>query len=190
MDVLEGQPAARRAFVERMRVVGRLLTARNRRMGQPFQDSELADLTQETLLQVWRKLSTYRGEASLETWVYRFSSLEFASALRRRGRQPQRIEDVEAAEPVQVERGDEVPEGIDPPFDQQLGQLLRHLSRREAEVVRLVHVDTLGLREVAERLGISVSSVKTHYYRGLDKLRQVLESRSSKERSSGEGGGQ
>ena len=51
---------------------------------------------------------------------------------------------------------------------------LRHLAPREAQVVRLRHVEDLSLPEVAELLGISTSSAKTHYYRALEKLRSLL----------------
>jgi RNA polymerase sigma-70 factor (ECF subfamily) len=166
MDVLAGKPAARSAFVERMRVVPRVLAARNRRLGRPLQEAELADLVQETLLHLWRKLASYRGDASLETWAYSFSSLELSNALRKRAGSRRR-EDAGAVPEPFVE---------DPaPPDDELAGLLRHLSPREADAVRLVHVDSLGLREVADRLEISVSSVKTHYYRGLEKLRAVIE---------------
>lgn len=172
-DVLAGRPAARAAFVERMRVVGRMLAARNRRLAHPLQEAELADVVQETLLQVWRKLPTYRGDASLETWAWRFSSLELASARRKRARTSARLAG-EVVDDVASEPDDEPA-----PLDDELAALLKHLSPREAAVVRLVHVDTLGLREAAERLGISVSSVKTHYYRALEKLRAVIDSRSA-----------
>jgi RNA polymerase sigma-70 factor (ECF subfamily) len=169
--VLSGQPAAHRGFVERMRVVGRILAARNRRLGGPLSDDELADLTQETLLQIWRKLATYRGEASLETWAYRFCALELANHLRRRARAPRPLEDGPTPEePAPAAEGDP---GAG--FAGELAALLRHLAPREAEVVRLVHADMLGFREAAEALAISVSSVKTHYYRGLEKLRAVLD---------------
>lgn len=182
MAVLAGLPEARATFVERMRAVARMLASQNRRLSRPLQDAELADVVQETLLQVWRKLPTYRGDASLETWAWRFSSLELASARRKRAR---------GAERQAGEVTDEVAGAAEepPPLDDELAGLLRHLSPREADVVRLVHVHELGLRDVAERLGISVSSVKTHYYRGLDKLRAVIESRRAAELDAREGRG-
>lgn len=170
-SVLSGQPEAHREFVERMRVVGRILAARNRRMGMPLSDDELADLAQETLLQIWRKLPTYRGDAALETWAYRFCALEFANHLRRRARSPRLLEDARAA--VEPAPAAEREPGVD--FAGDMAGLLKHLAPREAQVVELVHVDMLGFREASEALAISVSSAKTHYYRALEKLRSVLD---------------
>ena len=57
---------------------------------------------------------------------------------------------------------------------EEVGLLLRHLAPREAEVVRLRHVEQLSFAEIASALDISTSSAKTHYNRGLDKLRDLL----------------
>ena len=58
--------------------------------------------------------------------------------------------------------------------DTDMHRYLRHLTQREAEVVRLRHVEDMKMGEIGEVLGISRSSVKTLYFRALDKLRAVL----------------
>jgi len=160
-----------------MRVVGRLLAARNARLGRPLRDDELEDLTQETLLLVWRKLEGFAGRASLETWVYRFCYLELMNWLRKKSRLPRplsELSDDSHAEPV-------APAAAEPGEDVGLESILRHLAPREAEVIRLRHVEQCTPNEICELLAISLSSVKTHYYRGLEKLRSVL-------KKGGEGG--
>ena len=59
-------------------------------------------------------------------------------------------------------------------IDEETAKLLEQLAPREREVVHLRHFEDLSLPEIALRLGLSVSSVKTHYYRGLTKLRTHL----------------
>lgn len=170
-DVLRGDPDARRAFGERMRVVGRILAVQNERMGRPLVDDELGEVAQQALLAVWRKLGTFEGRASLETWVYKFCHLELVSYLRKRSREPARIEDLPPENRAQ-ERTSEASAEEEPLL---LERLLKHLSPREAQVARLAHVAELSFQETADALSLSVSSVKTHYYRGLEKLRVVLE---------------
>ena len=51
---------------------------------------------------------------------------------------------------------------------------LRSLSRRQREVVVLRYLADLSESDVAEALGCSVGSVKTHASRGLAALRQLL----------------
>jgi RNA polymerase sigma factor (sigma-70 family) len=65
-------------------------------------------------------------------------------------------------------------EAEQPAEESALDGLLKHLTSREAQIARLVHAEQLTFHEAAEALSISVSSVKTHYYRGLEKLRSVL----------------
>jgi len=51
---------------------------------------------------------------------------------------------------------------------------LRHLSRRQREVIALHYLSDLSEADVAAVLGISAGSVKTHTSRGLAALRQRL----------------
>ena len=181
-DVLRGETQARRTFVERMRMVGRILSARNRRAGRPLSEEEIADLSQQVTLLVWGKLASFEGRSSFDTWVYRFCYLEFMNALRKRTKQPHSLGDDIPEDRVEFEEPDESLEETS-----ELELLLRHLTPREAEVARLVHAGDLSFPETAQRLSISVSSVKTLYYRGLEKLRVVLESM-ERAKASGEEG--
>ena len=166
--VLAGKGSAIDAFVERMQCIPRILAARNAGFGRPLTEDELADLAQDCLGRVWRKLPEYAGRASLETWVWRFCTLELMNALRKKSRLPSPYTDLDDAPP---ERATSDP----PPAEQPLLDLLHHLTPREAEVIRLRHVEALEtMAEIGEALGISASSVKTHYYRGLEKLRALL----------------
>ena len=56
-----------------------------------------------------------------------------------------------------------------------LGRALAQLSRRQRAAVVLRFYEDRPEREVAELLGCSVGSVKTHTSRGLARLRQILE---------------
>lgn len=153
----------------RVRCVPRIAAGINRRLGRPFRDDELADLAQDILVVVWQKLGTFSGRAQLETWIHRIAYLELMNARRKKTTAPKDWHDGDGPPPEPIDR----PTRDDP--DGGVLLLLRHLAPREAEVLRLVHVEGIeSMTEVALLLGISSSSVKTHYYRGLDKLRQLL----------------
>lgn len=82
-------------------------------------------------------------------------------------------------------RFDELTEVQEPPdslaflshADDELGQLLDVLSRRELEVI-LLRLDSLKYQEIASQLGISTNTVKTLLTRGLKKLQKAAEGRS------------
>ncbi len=49
------------------------------------------------------------------------------------------------------------------------------LTAVQRRVIEMACYEGLSLREVAERTGDSFSSVRHHYYRGIEKLREILE---------------
>lgn len=164
---MEGDREAQEALVERMRCVGRILAVRNARLGRPLTDDELADLAQETLLRAWSKIGDFAGRAALETWLYSFCYYELMNRVREKSRRPRSLSELE-------EHGFDPAATPAPIVDTELAHHLRHLAPREAEVIRLCHVERLSFPSIGEQLGISRSSVKTHYYRAIEKLRRVL----------------
>ena len=58
-------------------------------------------------------------------------------------------------------------------------QALTQLSRRQRETLELAFYDGLTMQEIAERSGQSYANIRHHYYRGLEKLRDVLGSTKS-----------
>ena len=50
--------------------------------------AEAEDLTQEAFLQVFRKISSFRGDAAFSTWLYRVAVNTVLMKLRRRKSQP------------------------------------------------------------------------------------------------------
>lgn len=169
-DVLRNDPRAVERFVERMRCVPRFLSALSRRLRVPLSADELADVTQDTLAQIWRKLGAYEGRAVLETWAYRFCALELSNWIRRRRREPdasslapgrwrEAAADADDAPLVDVER---------------VNTGLARLRVEEERVVRLKHYDELTFEEIAARIDAPASTAKALYYRGLDKLRSFL----------------
>jgi RNA polymerase sigma-70 factor, ECF subfamily len=157
-------------FIERMECIPRILGVINARLGSPLSSDDLADLAQDTLIIVWRKLSTYDGRTSLESWAYGIAWLELRNAARRNRKQP-----------AQLEEGHDVHSGgADPSggYDEERIRLgMSRLDATEATILRMRHFDELTFEEAALRLGISVSAAKSRYYRGLEKLRTLLGSR-------------
>ena len=117
------------------------------------------DVAQETLARALLRWS--RLEARPEGWVSRVAS-NLALDRYRRARE-RRIR----SGPIGVV-DDRIGERAD------LVAALRSLSRRQREVVVLRYLADLSESDVAEALGCSVGSVKTHASRGLAALRQRL----------------
>jgi len=164
---LEADARAEDELVARLGCVRRFASLVNRRCGRALAADELEDSVQETLFAVWRKLGTYEGRASLETWVYRFTYLELVGRVRRKLRGPARLEEVDVEVP-----GD--PSALARSIEyERLYRSLDTLGPPSADVIRLKHLEALTFEEISERLGISTNTAKTRYYRGMKLLRQL-----------------
>lgn len=160
------EPEALERFIARMRCVPRFLGCLNRRASRPLPPETIEDLVQDVLAVVWRRLAEFRGDAALETWVFRICDFQLRNALRRAApRQGPSLEDV--AEPEVT-----TPES---PFDhEQLHLALEALEEAESRVLRLKHYGGLTFDEIATQLGQSANTIKSRYYRGLESLRRWL----------------
>src|SRR5262245_36309792 len=167
-SALAGERGGLDRLVERLGCVPRILVAKNQRLGSPLAREELLDLAQEVLALVWRKLPEYRGDAALESWVYPFCVLELLNA-RRRKRQASRHFDGSTSEEPAVE---------DPPSGEdgfaRLYEGLAQLQEVQAACIRMRCFQGAAFEAIAERLEIPVGTAKTHYYRGLERLRVLL----------------
>jgi RNA polymerase sigma-70 factor (ECF subfamily) len=55
-------------------------------------------------------------------------------------------------------------------------QAFIHLTPLQQETLQLYFFEGYSLREISSRLKQSLSNTRHHYYRGIDKLKEVLES--------------
>jgi RNA polymerase sigma-70 factor (ECF subfamily) len=165
---LAGEGLALADFAERMACVPQMLAALNRRLGNPLAGGDLDDLAQEALIRVWAKLPGFAGLSALETWVYPFCYLEFMNALRRR----RRLGRMELSGDLGQATGGTAAVGA---FEfERLHLALERLPAGEAQVLRLKCFEELTFDEIGTRLGIPLNTAKTHFYRGLARLRQAL----------------
>jgi RNA polymerase sigma-70 factor (ECF subfamily) len=146
-------------------------------------DIDAEDITQEVLLQVVRKLPSFRGESAFPTWLHRVT---VNAALSHRRRQAVRQEHgLHNAQDVygEDEPFTDVPSPIVlAPDDQVAGNELKQLIDRAVEslpaayrnVFVLADVEGLPNAEIAERLGMSLPAVKSRLHRARAMLRDVL----------------
>jgi len=138
--------------------------------------AEAEDLTQEAFLQLFRKISTFRGESAFSTWLHRLAVNVVLMHLRKKGLQQVSLDQVDSSqdEPVKRDYGDN---------DRRLmGSIDRiSLSRAIAELppgYRMVFVlhDVEGYEhnEIAEIMSCSVGNSKSQLHKARMKLRDWL----------------
>lgn len=175
--VLSSDPAAREQFVTRMRCVPRILAALNVRHGRALDDELLADLAQDAVVVIWRKLPEFRDPGPLEAWVYGIAYLEFRNACRRRARARKRQLPLSEAVHAVSEQESESNEG--PGNDIEVA--LSRLDPEDSSIIRLRHDEGLPFDAIGARLGIPMNTAKTRYHRSLRSLREWLRVKSSQE---------
>lgn len=169
-NVLARRPEAIEALISRLACVPAMLRAKNVQLGGPLDARELDEVTQNALGALWSKLARYEGRSSLETWAFGFCVNEILKHLQQR-RRPRAL-DIEGMREELVDEDDAGEPDVAP------ATIERSLSRLPAEaslVIRARHYEGISFEEIAEREDVPVNTVKARYYRGLTKLRDLLE---------------
>lgn len=116
------------------------------------------DLAQEILLQAWRSLPSFKGEASPATWFYRVALQTAMNWQRkdkpRRSRQQPLVE----MQVLATEGTDSAEQVHQRETVKQLYDAIHKLPKADAALV-LLYLDELSYRAIAEVLGISESNV-------------------------------
>ncbi len=163
---LNGDEDAIGQMADRLECVPRIVGSINRRFGAPFSIPELDDVSQDVMVLVWKRRSSFEGRAKLETWIYRICYLEFLNEVRRLRRRSRF-----AGEALPTADLEAPPEPMNPQDLDVLDAFLQELGGTDEEVIRLKHYDGLTFKEIAEKSGNPSSSVKSRYYRGIAWLR-------------------
>lgn len=177
LDALkQGQPQAYEQLIEQYadtvyRVAYRLL--------QNPQDAE--DALQETFLTVYLSVSQFRGDAKLNSWLYRIVTNKALDILRKRQRKSeaatQALDDLGEAMLEQIpDRQAVLPEDWVERQDihEIIEQGLASLSPRLRTAFVLFELEGLSMQETAQVLNISPSTAKVRVHRARQALRDFL----------------
>ena len=147
---------------------GRVFTLAYRMLGNA---DDAADVQQETFLRVWRKLSGFRGDSDLATWLHRITVNICLSWKRRKSRIDYSVcvEDTvvfsETGNPAtMIEKTELV--GV-------LRKVLASMPTHHRALIVLKDLEGRSFEEMAKILGCSVASVRTR----LCKARKLLRER-------------
>jgi RNA polymerase sigma-70 factor (ECF subfamily) len=159
-------------FVQRMRCIPRILQSKNRRLAHGLGQADCDDLAQEVLAAVWDRLDSFQGDSTLEAWAYSFCVRKLMNALKKLSRRAALVEDAAPVTAAASGPAQEPPEET-PDFGQVYSSLAR-LDPDESRAIEFKHFESLTFEEIAQRLRVSPNTVKTRYYRGIDRLRAWL----------------
>lgn len=132
------------------------------------------DLTQEIFIKMSKNLNRLKDPARFKPWLYRIALNRVRDFYRKKSLLSF-FATTTAGEDTELsgEHHNALDDIMEKEFWHQFHRLSGQLSRKEREVFILRYVDQLGIREIAETLRSSESTVKTHLYRALKKFKQA-----------------
>lgn len=132
---------------------------------------EAEDILQESFIEIFGKIQSYRGESSIGAWMKSIVVNKSINKLKKR-----KIEFEELKGDRDIENVPEVGEANNEPTYSvdDIKQAHAKLSPGYRVVVSLFLFEDYSHKEIAKKLGISESTSKTQYARGKDKLKQYL----------------
>lgn len=134
---------------------------------------EAEDLTQETFIQLFRKIGSFRGDSAFTTWLHRMTVNQVLMHLRKRSVKNEKTTE-EGETPVQIVKGTENPKAM-PVIDRiALDSAIAQLPPGYKSVFVLHDVEGHEHEQVARILGCSVGTSKSQLHKARMKLRRLL----------------
>jgi len=130
------------------------------------------DIVQDAFVRAYTSLRTFRGEAQFGTWLYRIVVNISLNRLKTERRKAEREIPILGASAIVATEEDP---GHAAGLQEHLERALHELPTLQRAVVILRHLDGMSTREVSVILQCSEGTVKTHLFRGMEKMRKRLE---------------
>ena len=134
------------------------------------------DLTQDIFLKAFRNLKQLKTPEVFRSWLYRIAVNRIRDFYRRKSIKSMfgilQIDDPEFQEPEEMVQPTGTEEQINRrAFWDQINAIMATLPKMEKEVFLLRFFDDLSIREIGSVLKKNESTIKTHLYRALKKVR-------------------
>lgn len=148
-------------------------------MRRGFSVEESRDLAQDTFFRVFKHIDGFRGESSVETWLFQVASNLYKNTLRghaaqKRDAQEVPLEKERVAEVVQDKSGGALHTMLTEERAKKLREALQDLPPQMRQAVYLRVDGDLKYREIADVMHVSIETVKAHLYQARQHLRDRL----------------
>ncbi len=139
------------------------------------------DLTQEVFIEVYKSISSFRGEAKISTWIYRIAVTKSLDFLRKKKRKKRYaiLKRIFSDDSLSVEIPDN--KNLNPGRKAEekdrvriLNEALGSLPQNQRAAFTLSKYDELSYKEIAEVLNTTVSSVESLIHRAKNNLKKKL----------------
>ncbi len=144
------------------------------RFTQNYDDAD--DISQEVFIKALNNLSSFKGESSIKTWLYRITTNMCITFKRKKSFVSLFSKDDKAEEFFNIESNEMNPqqklEGEE--FTANFYRALSKLPEKQRETFALRYFDELPYEEISKLLGTSVGGLKANYFQAVKKLAVYL----------------
>ncbi len=147
----------------------------------PLSDDDRCDAAQSALMQVVRRIGSFRGHASFTTWLFRVTANEALMMMRSQRRHRAHVAgefDLDDIEGLCSGALSEEPTVDGSAIEQQrevaVRDAIEQLPEHYRDVVTAHYHDELGLHEIAHQRNVTESAVRSRLHRARSRLRTLL----------------
>lgn len=148
---------------------------------QGFDVDQATDLAQDTFFRAWRGIGEFRSDASHATWLFKIARHVLLNAWRDRkaGKRQGRTVPLSEQDDVHPPSSTPPPTGAEEGMmaQEQLDMLRKSMDALPPQMRQCLRLRLRDLkyREIAEILGVSIETVKSHLHQARQRLRTELE---------------
>ncbi|WP_167615602.1 RNA polymerase sigma factor [Maribellus sediminis] len=136
-------------------------------------EADADEIVQEVFVKIWESRHKIQNYSSFESLLFTIAYNTTITLLRKRAREKKYMEQVSAMQQV-----NNAPDVIDEIHYRELNEkvkgLINELSPRQREIFLLSREEGLGHEQIAQKLGISVNTVKKHVSNALEFLKSGM----------------
>ncbi len=133
------------------------------------------DLAQETFLNAFRKITTYKSTGSFKSWLFTIAYRCFLTHIRKNSSNPLMnfpLDDFEETEFVEREGTKDASSQVTDKID--IENAFKHLKKNERSTISLCYTYGMSHSEISEIMDMPLGTVKSHILRGKEKLAKIL----------------
>ena len=134
-------------------------------------DPQMDDVLQNTMIQVWRKIGSFRNKSSLKTWVTRIAIQQTRNHQRSVRRWMRHLQDRWQLE-TQGRRDLDAPE--DPRWEM-IQMAMKQLPYRDREILVLVYLQGNTVQELAGVMNEKTNTLEVRLHRAKKALKRTIE---------------
>lgn len=176
--VLQGQQSAYAMLVDRYQQYVFTLAFRfvnNREVAE--------ELAQDVFVKAYRYLADFKGNSKFSTWLYTIVNTTCLSHLRKKKEETVLLDHEKmVAVSDHFSAGDKPADKLEQKTQKQLLEnAMKHLPETESQLLSLFYQGEQSVEEIGMIMGLTTSNVKVKMFRARQKLKEILETKFSRE---------